>query len=161
VIDEFEKIFHFDKYGSVNLEGFYTTGRQSRPQCDMSCMISPGMFREFVKPALIREAANVTAMVYHLDGPGALKHVDALCEVEGLDLITWVPGTGNEKTDWTWLYDKITGLGKGYGRYVAGHDEIKQICRTNGMLRNISFSTRAGTKTEAECFIADVEKMYG
>jgi len=148
-----------DAYGSINLEGFYTSGRQNRPQCDMSCMISQSMFAEFAKPALVREAANMDAVVYHLDGPGAIQHVEALCDIEKLDLITWVPGEGNAHLDWSALYKKIIGLGKGWGRYIEDHEAVKRACRETDSLK-ISISTTASTKTEAECLIADVEKMY-
>jgi hypothetical protein len=158
VLAAFSELFSFDTYGSVNLEGFYTLGKQSRPQCDASCMISPEMFREFVQPALCREGAAADAMVYHLDGPGAIKHLEALCEIDDLDLITWVPGAGNTHLDWEWLYDRIIGLGKGYGRYQTDHAAIKRFCREKDW-RRVCFSTTASSKTEAEDLIAEIERI--
>lgn len=154
---EFSRLLEFDKYGSINLEGFYATGAMNRPQCDMSCMISPETFREFVAPALKREGARFSGMVYHLDGPGALQHVEALCEIDELNLITWVPGAGNTEKDWTWLYEKIYRLGKGMARHIADKEVIFDICRKRGP-RGLCFSTDVSSKMEAECFIADLEK---
>ncbi len=72
----------------------YAPGRLVKIQCDMSAMISADMFREFMVP-LVREMTERTAYsLYHLDGPGALQHVDALCGIETLDMIQWQPGAG-------------------------------------------------------------------
>jgi len=114
MLEAYAQLLDFDTYGSINVEGLYTPGRQSRPQCDMSCMISQKMFREFVVPCLEREAEDVDAMHYHLDGPGAIQHLEALCEIEGLDTISWVPGSGEgQAQDWAMLHKKIDDLGKG------------------------------------------------
>ncbi|NCO40941.1 MAG: hypothetical protein GW892_19785 [Armatimonadetes bacterium] len=44
----------------------------------------------------------------------AVKHLEALCEIEELDIVQWVAGDGApSRQDWTWLYDKIDALGKG------------------------------------------------
>jgi hypothetical protein len=50
-------MFSFKENGCMNFEGFYTSGRQSRPQCDVSCMINKEMFIEFAVPALEKEGA--------------------------------------------------------------------------------------------------------
>jgi 5-methyltetrahydrofolate--homocysteine methyltransferase len=72
----------------------YAPGRLVKIQCDMSAMISADMFREYMVP-LIQEMTERTAYsLYHLDGPTALQHVPALCEIETLDMIQWQPGAG-------------------------------------------------------------------
>ena len=157
VLDEYDKLLDVKTYGTINAEGFYTPGRQTRPQCDMSVMIGEDMFREFVVPALEYEASIVDAFVYHLDGPDAIKHVEALCAIKELDLITWVPGVAHKHLDWTWLYDKIAALGKGYGLYIEDHDEIRRLSR-QPYAHKIAISTTARTKTEAEDLIAELEK---
>ena len=158
ILQAYSELFAFDTYGSVNVEGFYTSGRHSRPQCDMSCMINSEMFREFVIPALEREAADADAMVYHLDGPDAIRHVEALCEMESLDLISWVPGPQNPNEDWAWLYNKIANYKKGYSRYIADHEELLRMCE-NPHARRLCLSTSASSKMEAEDLIAGVEKV--
>jgi hypothetical protein len=92
IIQALAEILGWDDFGSVNNEGTYSPGRHVRPQCDFSCMISPAMFREFVLPCLQREGNDTDAFVYHLDGPGAIRHVPALCELNELDLIAYIPG---------------------------------------------------------------------
>lgn len=82
-------------------------------QCDFSYMIGPEMFDEFVKPELIATCARLENTFYHLDGPGALVHLDALLRIEELRGIQWVPGSGNpDCTHWPSVYRKIHESGK-------------------------------------------------
>ncbi|MEI6602631.1 MAG: hypothetical protein WCL54_04010 [Clostridia bacterium] len=84
--------------------------------CDFSAMISPAMFEEFAIPTIQRDAAQFDGrLVYHLDGPGEIPHVDLLCNVEKLHAIQWVPGAGNAheaSEDWFPLFKKILDRGK-------------------------------------------------
>ena len=82
-------------------------------QCDYSIMISPHMFEEVFLPGLDRQTRWVGRTVYHLDGPGAVRHLDALCSLEGLDGIQWVPGAGAPPTSrWVRLLRRIQARGK-------------------------------------------------
>ena len=54
-------------------------------------------------------------MLYHLDGPDAIKHMDALMEVDGIDALQWTSGdAGPDGTleDWDVIYDKAIAAGK-------------------------------------------------
>lgn len=114
LLEEFAGRLDFATYGSINRHGMYSTGRVAIPQCDFSCMISEEMYREFELPCLEREMALLDAVEYHLDGPGAIRHLEALCSLERLGIVQWVPGSGwGEQQDWSWLYRKIDELGKG------------------------------------------------
>jgi len=83
------------------------------PQCDVSCMISPGMFNDFERPCLAREIEGLDASIYHLDGPEALQHLESLCGIVRLDMIQWMPGEGYYDNDWSALNAKIDARGKG------------------------------------------------
>jgi hypothetical protein len=158
ILETYAQLLDFDAYGSINVGGMYTKGRQSRPQCDMSCMISQRMFREFVVPCLKHEAADVDAMDYHLDGPGAIQHLGALCEIEELDTISWVPGSGEGQTqDWTSLHKKIDALGKGQTLW-ASHEDIKRLWKEYKS-RKLFFYTTATSKSEAEDFLMELETI--
>ncbi|MEI7988291.1 MAG: hypothetical protein WCI88_04565 [Chloroflexota bacterium] len=84
--------------------------------CDFSAMISPSMFEELVLPTVMRDAEQFDGrLIYHLDGPGEIVHVDALCRVEKLHSIQWVPGAGNDHgaaESWFPLFKKILEGGK-------------------------------------------------
>jgi hypothetical protein len=84
------------------------------PSNDFSCMISEEMFREVFLPGLIEECRRLERSIYHLDGPGALRHLDALLDIAELDAVQWVAGAGNEGfTRWIDVYKKIQAGGKG------------------------------------------------
>lgn len=100
-------------WGSLNRFGMYSSGIIDVPQCDLSCMISQDMFREFQVESLTHEIATTDASVYHLDSAGALPHLEALCGIEPLDMIQWMPGEGHYADDHSELNARIDALGKG------------------------------------------------
>jgi hypothetical protein len=105
------------RFGSANRSGAWAPGITTVPQCDFSCMISDEMFREFALPHLEAEISMTVSCLYHLDGPGAIRHLEAVCELDKVMAIEWVPGAGTpSEQDWTGLYRRIEGLGKGYCR---------------------------------------------
>jgi len=90
-------------------------GRVSQLQCDAAAMISEDMFREFAVPGIRRCCDWLDHSLFHVDGPGMLKHVDALCEIESLDAIEFTPGPGVPRgadPHWFDLYKRILAAGK-------------------------------------------------
>lgn len=84
------------------------------PSNDFSCMISKAMFDEFFLPGIADECRHAEASLYHLDGPGALRHLDSLLETPELSAIQWVYGAGQGRaTDWLDVYRKCRAAGKG------------------------------------------------
>jgi hypothetical protein len=94
------------------------------PSNDFSCMISPEMFREFFLPGLRAECRHLEASIYHLDGPNALPHLDALLEIDELNAIQWVFGAGQGRaSDWLEVYERCQDAGKGL-QIGIGLDEL-------------------------------------
>jgi len=60
-------------------------------QCDISVMISPEMFECFVLPSLDRISSVTGQSIYHLDGPGQIRHLDMLLSLKYIHAIQWVP----------------------------------------------------------------------
>jgi len=88
-------------------------GRSYILQCDFICMISPAMFAKTILGALERETEHLSRSIYHLDGPDALRHLDAVLELPRLSGVQWVYGTGNEPAGkWGDVYRKIQSAGK-------------------------------------------------
>ena len=90
-------------------------GRTVKLQCDFSAMMSPEDFRKYIQPDLRSQSENVDHVLYHLDGPAAIKHMDALMEIEGIDALQWTSGdAGPDGTlpDWDVIYDKAIAAGK-------------------------------------------------
>jgi len=83
-------------------------GRYYIPSNDFSAMISKEMFDEAFLPGIERECCFLERSIYHLDGPGALQHLDSILAIEELDAVQWVPGAGHEGFGkWIEVYRRI------------------------------------------------------
>lgn len=100
--------------GSFDWLRLWAPGRIWTLQSDLCCMISPQAFRDFVLEELREEAEHVDHAFYHLDGPGAIKHLDAILGIEAIDGIQWVPGSGasRDPMDWIDLFRRVQAAGK-------------------------------------------------
>ncbi len=91
-------------------------GRTAKLQCDFSAMMSPNQYREFVQGSLDKQSQNLDHVLYHLDGPDAIKHADAIMEIDKIDALQWTSGDyGPDGTmeEWYGIYDKAVEAGKG------------------------------------------------
>lgn len=110
-------------------------GRTVKLQCDFSAMMSPEDFRRYIQPSLKTQSENVDHVLYHLDGPQAIKHMDALMEIDGIDALQWTSGdAGPDGTlpDWDVIYDKAIAAGKSiWVKVYSGEfeDWIKNVDR--------------------------------
>jgi len=92
---------------------FLHRGRANTVQADFIIMVSPSMFREALLPSLLVECKYLERSIYHLDGPGALRHLDALCAIPELNAIQWVYGAGNAPSaKWIDVYKRVQAAGK-------------------------------------------------
>jgi len=90
-------------------------GRTAKLQCDLSAMLSPDNFREFIQESLRTQAKRLDQVLYHLDGTDAIRHLDAVLEIEEIDALQWTSGDfGPDGTlpDWDAIYDKARAAGK-------------------------------------------------
>lgn len=111
-------------------------GKTAKIQCDFSALISPAQFRNLVLPSLRKQTEQLDHSLYHLDGPDAIRHVDALMELEDLDALQWTCGAGQPDggyEGWYGIYDKVRGVGKslwvqlydgGVGDWIASCDRL-------------------------------------
>ncbi len=110
-------------YSEINENGemafcyfsLWAPGRVAKLQSDISGMISPRNFRRFVRPFIRQQCQWLDYSLYHLDGMEALRHLDALLEIEELDAIQWTPGIGQPQGGdprWYDLYRRIRAAGK-------------------------------------------------
>jgi len=97
------------------------------PSNDFSCMVSKEMFDAFFLPTLVEECRALEASLYHLDGPGALRHLDSLLAIPELNAIQWVYGAGHGRaSDWLHVYRACQAAGKGV-QIFAGLDELETL----------------------------------
>ena len=64
-------------------------------------------------PSLREDMKRLSHTIYHLDGVGAMKHLDALLSLPELNAIQWVYGVGQPGPyAWLDLYHKVLDAGK-------------------------------------------------
>ncbi|MGN0492099.1 MAG: hypothetical protein ACI4F7_00485 [Acutalibacteraceae bacterium] len=122
--DMFEETSGCREYG-------YTCGPYSEEKptatlaCDFSALIGKEAFARWGVPALEFESGVVgERSVYHWDGPDAIKHCDALCQIKNLHTFAYVPTPGTYHTEFIDLYKKCQERGKGIC-FAGTPDEIK------------------------------------
>jgi 5-methyltetrahydrofolate--homocysteine methyltransferase len=82
-------------------------------QSDFSIMLAPDMFDDYFLPFIAEQTEMVPRTIYHLDGPGAIRHLDSLLDLPNLDGIQWVPGAGAKPAvEWIPLLKRIQEAGK-------------------------------------------------
>ena len=92
-------------------------------QNDFSCMISDTLFKEIFLPDIRRECNHMTACIYHLDGPRALRSLDLLLETPNLHAVQWAFGAGNGTwRDWVHVYRHIQQARKGFQVFLFARD---------------------------------------
>jgi len=155
--DEAAALMDIPTYGSVFVTfPVWGPGRICKLQCDMSAMISPDMFREFVLPYLVDQCRRVDHPFYHLDGPDAICHVPALLEIEELHGIQWTPGAGAypvHSEEWWPMFRQIQDAGKSLFLLGVPADQVPRIL--DQFDPNLTLiSTGCPTQDEAETLIA-------
>jgi hypothetical protein len=127
--------FFFDKLRGAGLPitswtPLVSEGKYYIPSNDFSIMISKTMFNEIFLPGIIAECRFLDRSIYHLDGPGALRHLDSLLAIPELQAVQWVYGAGNEGFHrWVNVYRKIQSAGKGI-QVICDVSELDAIMET-------------------------------
>lgn len=67
-------------------------GRFDLLRSDVSVMLTPEMFAEFVVPELTIRAAALDHALFNMDSTSMMRYLDELAEIPGLDGIFWNPG---------------------------------------------------------------------
>lgn len=113
--------FHEIVYNAQDSGNVYTVfqiwgpGKTAKLQCDFSTMISPDSFRAFIQQPLREQAAKLDTVLYHLDGPDSIRHMDALMEISEIDALQWTSGDHGPDgglPEWDVIYDKARKAGK-------------------------------------------------
>lgn len=145
--------------GTLDWLRVWSPGRMITMQCDLCCMISPAMFERFVLGELQQQARYVDHALYHLDGPGAIKHLDAMLGIEELAGIQWVPGAGasTNPMDWLDLIRRIQAAGR---RVELGcsPDRVRELLNAidrRGVMLNIHCKDEATARE----LLADLDRI--
>lgn len=83
------------------------------PACDFCYMIGPDEFESTCLSDIARQAGAVGRAIFHLDGPGSARHIDALLDLPQLQAIQFTPGEGTKSAlPWVDMFRKIQDRGK-------------------------------------------------
>jgi 5-methyltetrahydrofolate--homocysteine methyltransferase len=109
------QLINTKKYGYSTWAWLWNEESYNIAGWDLVAYLSPKQFQEFVLPSLIDQCYYFKRVIWHLDGPLELTHLDTLLSIKELDGIQWIPGAGNpDPGDQSWLplYKKILLNGK-------------------------------------------------
>lgn len=105
-------------------------GRYYIPSNDFSIMVSKNMYDEVFLPGIVAECKFLDRSIYHLDGPGALRHLDSILAIPELNALQWVFGAGNEGFHkWIKVYQKAQAARKGI-QVICNATELPLIMET-------------------------------
>jgi hypothetical protein len=112
--DHYDRMLKEAGQPSISWMEIPSQGRMHIPSCDFATMISPAHFREFVFPVLYDECLAMTHNVFHMDGKGVARHLDAILELPNVQAIQWVQGVADDAPilQWTPLIQRIQDAGK-------------------------------------------------
>ena len=134
-------------------------GRGCVLQADFICMVSPEMFQDVFLPALVYEMDRLDRSIYHLDGPNALQHLDALLACPKLNAIQWVYGASNGPArKWIDVYKRIQSAGKGMQIYCESIDDalaVAEHVKPNGCLFDVAGDY---DETQINTFLSKLER---
>ncbi len=149
--------YGYTSFGHYNVIG---KGYTSILQSDISIMLSKDMFNRFEIPFLQRQCEQLDNVLYHLDGPGSIRHLDSLLSIEKIDAIQWVPGAGqpdNFDKHWYQLYDKILKSGKGIHVYLAKENVVPFLKRFGN--KGVYIATTVTSEFEEIALLEAIKKI--
>ena len=111
----------------------------------MNLLMSPKQFEDLVYPSLKRQVSHLDCSLYHLDGKDAIKHLDAVLDLEDLDALQWTAGgcePDGSNVKWYSIYDQARKAGQalwisiedgGIEEWIRGARNIVERYGTTGI----------------------------
>jgi hypothetical protein len=114
--------------GLIHWLGLWSNQPYMIPACDFNFMIGPREFERLFLPDIAHQAATVRRAVFHLDGPGAARHIDALLDVPDIQAIQFTPGSGTPSAlAWVEMFRKIQRRGRSV-LVICPPGEVLALC---------------------------------
>ncbi len=129
------------------------SGRAYVTSCDFICMISPEMFQRTILPSIQWEMDWLERNIFHLDGPGALKHLDTLLAQPRLTGLQWIYGASRgPAAKWVDVYKKAQAAGKCIQLCGEGLEDTRKVAE---QLRpeGVWLCPGGGTRDEVQAFL--------
>lgn len=128
---DLENVLGKEHPGYSDWSGLYSKERSYIFQDDFAYMVSTDMFKEFALSDIQKLEKEFTNVLYHLDGPGNLKHLDVLLEHTGIKAYQWVYGAGQPTARyWLDVYSKLQERGKNL-EIIGSVDDFEYIANKN------------------------------
>jgi hypothetical protein len=97
-------------------------------ECDFNYLIGKRPFQELFLEDIVRQSQTVGRAIFHLDGPGAAKHMDAILDTPAIQAIQYVTGAGNSALEKLPMLQKIQRQGRPLQVTVPA-SEVIALCR--------------------------------
>ncbi|MCL5674589.1 MAG: hypothetical protein M1501_02430 [Candidatus Omnitrophica bacterium] len=113
----------------------WAPGKTYACQCDFSTMLSPSLFTELVVPEIEKLGEYLDFIIWHLDGPEEIRHLEILLALPEIKAIQWVPGAGKPTAvNWIPMLKRIQEKNKALIVYAS--DEKERDILTNELQPN-------------------------
>jgi hypothetical protein len=114
--------------GIIHWLGIWSDRPYMIPACDFNALIGPRPFETLFLPDIARQAETAGRAIFHLDGPDAARHIDALLEVLAIQAIQFTPGAGTPSAlAWVDMFRKIQRRGRSLF-IVCPDEEVLELC---------------------------------
>jgi len=155
---ELARPIHDFWYGNAGWMPFWTPEPFVGTQSDISCMISPAMFDEFILPELDLIGRAFRNVWYHLDGQGACQHLPRLLSLPYIKVVQFVPEAGTPPNGPAHLdlYRRIQAAGK-IVHISLPAENVEPLCRELDPAR-LCLHVSCGSPAEADRLLADAER---
>jgi len=161
----FDRLFDIVKDGAfggcVPWMHIWAPGRCFNPSNDFTYMISSEMYKDVFWDSLQENLSMLDYTIYHVDGVGAFKHVDMLCELDGIDGLQILPGAGKPSPlHYMDVLKKVQAAGKLLHISIPAR-EVKDALE-NLSSKGLYISTSCETEEEARALLklAERESRY-
>jgi len=148
-------------FGSTTWCNTYHEGRYYVPSCDFWLMVSPEMAREMILPDILFEMKPLERSIFHLDGVGALKHLDLILDIPNLHAVQWVYGAGQGPASrWIEVYRRCLQAGKSVQVLAETAEDALNVLKAVGA-KGVWLTVGEGFRSvsEAEAFLKEVERL--
>jgi len=146
-----------DGGGCVGWLSTWAPGKHVQLQCDLSVMMSPDMFEEFLMYELEAQSQFADYSLYHLDGEQQVRFLPQLLSVKGIQAIQWTNVAGQKAvTEYIPVLKQIQAAGKGLILHCSP-EEIP-VLLDNLDARLMHLATWAKNQVEADDIVKMIEK---
>ena len=148
--------------GTIDWMGVWSHQKVCTTECDLSVMISPEMFRNYVLEDIESSFAFADYGIYHLDGEEQIRHLEILLSIDKLKLIQWVPSVRvndpsyQDPLNWIKLFKRIQDAGKSVLIYCPPervHELLQKIARDK-----VYLCVRCSDEKSAQQVIRELER---